>query len=73
MNGKSSNFYLQQGLDSILEHVLWAEFITPDWKQLDLCFPFYVHQYKPVELHYMCEQGPIHCMIATVSSRVQGF
>lgn len=44
-----------------------SECIMAKWKQLDLCFPFYVHQYKPVELHYRCEEGPIRCMIATVS------
>lgn len=43
-----------------------SECIMAKWKQLNLCFPFYVHQYKPVELHYGCEEGPIRCMIATV-------
>lgn len=36
---------------SFLGQLFSSEWIIAKWKQLALCFPFYVHQYKPGELH----------------------
>lgn len=52
---------------NFLGQLFLSEWIIAKWKQVALCFPFYVHQYKSGELHYRCEEGPIRCMIATVS------